>query len=849
MASDGFCIRQPLETAPQYAALGFVVLPECPPDCPTCEPRNKGKVPWDPAAGRHLVGWQRRERPTGPDLDLWLDADARRNAAGQAPLNLGCRCGPGCLGEDGLVGADADGPRGVAELDLHLGLAPGVLEAALTEYRESGIFRPSLGTAAYLTPSGGLRALWRVPAGRTLRTVGKDAGHDGLRLAWAGGQIVLPPSVRPEGDYRWLPGHSPWQTEIAVAPASVLATMSGKPGHANAPISVTVLPVPTYPAATGDRGPNRDGGLVDAVWLPYDLPLLRDGAPKGGRSEAVRRLELQMLAAGWTVEQVVAALAGQPWIQAMRPNIVGWLTADVLRAAAWRAEQDTATAGEAVSLWTPRGYRGSRIGATSGSPARENAEPGVHADGAAGGSEVGGSSANSDDRAHAAGGAGSPPPLGDAGSPGAAEWDRYNRRDHGTRLRCYDRDRDEAVRRGVQTIRDFVAGLTHPDKAQQRLLQHCERLLESFDRCRTKAWGHPHDLREQERRAAAGRAWLWSDQPCDGRGHEDCAPFHAARELREKWESALSEVYGYSPVAVLALSAPGWGLEQTHKAASALFGAAKVRHALGLCAGFLTFEPSAAPGYSFNLVVPAHRADELRLLLVKEWRQRVPCGWVRVLNDLPHRCTALEALVELRVRSEQAILLALGRSEVNRERAITLYTIEMGAFSGSDVGGQKHRLVLAPGMRKLAKDIREGRLRLAAAVGDGTEGADRAASPGAQGEAGTAPAIEGMGAAGGIPSNNGIEAGSPSAASAPEVSAGAEQGSSGTSSPPDDEGWVPCPWDPSLEMRPSRDPHTPRALPWWKLQKMTERGELVPIVHNGRVIGYRELPGRGDRRA
>ena len=360
MAPDGAWSRRPLETAAEYAALGLAILPECAPTCPTCEPRNRGKVPWDPMTARHMGGWQRREGPpTVAELDGWLEADRQRIAAGQGPLNIGCLCGPRCLGEEGLIGADADGPRGVAALALHLGLAPGVLEEAVADYRESGIFAPALGTAAYLTPSGGMRVLWRVPAGRALRTAGKDAGHDGLRLAWAGGQIVLPPSTRADGDYRWLPGHSPWQTEIAAAPASVLATMSGKPGHASTPSSVTLLPMPTYPAATGNLGPDRDGRLADASWLPYHLNLLRDGVPQGQRSEAVRRLELQMLAEGWTLKQVVAALAGQPWVQAMRSNIVGWLTADVLRAQAWVTTQDAQAVGDAASggpvdLWMPR---------------------------------------------------------------------------------------------------------------------------------------------------------------------------------------------------------------------------------------------------------------------------------------------------------------------------------------------------------------------------------------------------------------------------------------------------------------------------------------------------------------
>jgi len=54
---------------------------------------------------------------------------------------------------DGLIGADADGDLGVAELAMHLGLAPGALEAAVAEYVGSGIFALNLGTAAYVTPT------------------------------------------------------------------------------------------------------------------------------------------------------------------------------------------------------------------------------------------------------------------------------------------------------------------------------------------------------------------------------------------------------------------------------------------------------------------------------------------------------------------------------------------------------------------------------------------------------------------------------------------------------------------------------------------------------------------------
>ncbi len=856
MASDGSWTRTPLGTATEYVALGLAVLPECPPDCPTCEPRNKGKVPWEPSTGRHMSGWQQRGLPSDAELEAWGAADARRAAAGQAPANLGCRCGPGCLGDQGLIGADADGPRGLADLALHLALAPGVLEAAVSEYRQSGIFGPALGTAAYLTPSGGLRVLWRVPDGRALHTAGKDAGHDGLRLAWAGGQIVLPPSTRADGDYRWLPGHSPWQVGFNAPPTTVLAAMAGK-GHRDLRPSVVLAPGRTaaYPAATGDSGPDRDGCLADSTWLPYDLDLLRDGAPRGQRSEAVRRLELQMLAAGWSTEQAVAALAGQPWVQAMRANITDWLSADVARAEAWRRAQMPQPIdawGEAgpihpdVVAWlqehAARLDRQEDTEATAcagvssdGDDAEERAA--IQAEGCevwpARSTDVGGAdeAANLDPAVH---------------GRSAPAW-AYSRLRDGTRLRGFDLDRDRSVRAGLGQIHDFIGGLPHPTRSQKRLLTHVERLQGAFDRCRQDAWAHRHDLREPVRRAGAGGAWVWSDMPCDGRGHEDCAPYHALRELREQWGPALAEVYGAGPVAALAFSAPGWGLEATREAGTALLHCAKVQHALGLCAGFLAFEPGAAPGYALHLLVPRHRADELRALLLHEWRRRVPCGWVRTLDDLPAQSTALEAMVELRVRSEQAILLALGSGEVEQDQAINLYAAETGVFSGTNLGGQRQRLVVAPGMRTLAQDLAAGRQPLAQAVGDDSGGASTPGGPVPQGTAGAAPAIRGMGSSGADPFP--LSQGAVPCIASGAGPAGVSPGDGGAPPVPaldDDSGWVPCPWDPTLEMRRSRPRKgQPRALPWWKLEKMAARGEVEPILHNGRVIGYRTPPERG----
>lgn len=833
--------RAPLQTAAEYAALGLAVIPEC---APTCKCTHPGKRPWDPVAARHMDGWQRRGVPTGVELDAWLAAPSTGH------LNIGCRCGPDCLAGDGLIGADADGRRGVADLARHLGLAAGVLEFTIAEYHRSGIFRLHLGSAAYLTQSGGLRVLWRAPAGPKLHTVGDDRGHDGLGLYWQGKQVVLPPSAGPDGDYRWLPGHSPWEVAFGPAPATVLATMAG--ARAAAPTgTVALLPVPRYPAAVGDRGPDRHGRFVSGQALPYDLALLRDGVPQGQRSEGVRRLELQMLRAGWTDVEVVAALAAQAWVRAMEHQhgpILSYLFRDTTRARLWLRDHDGAAprihpevlaflrAQDAV----PPEPAGPAPELPIGDADRtEDEEPAARQ---AEGREPHALAPHNAEQ----------PAL--AEHAGAAGW-AYARRRDGHRLRSFDRDRDAAVRSGLEQVHEFVGALPHPTPSQLRLRAHTERLLGSFERCRTRASAQHHDTRQAARRAPAGGAWLWSDAPCDGRGHEDCAPFHALRELERQWGPTLAEVYGALPVTVLALSAPGWGLDAARRAVTRFLGLAEVRAAVGLCAGYLIFEPGPAPGYALHLVLPAHRGGELRSALLGAWRRCVPVGWAREVDDLPCRAMALEALVELRVHSEQAILVALGRGEVARDPAISAYAAQTGVFSGTSVGGQRQRLVVAHGMRALARDLAEGRRALAMAAGDGAEGPQ---GPEPQGTPGTGPGIAGKGSGGtcAFPVTGGVARCGPSAAGAPGVSAG-RQGRApatppGPLDPPtpaaddDDAGWVPCPWDPSLEMRPSRPRKgQPKALPWWKLERMAARGEVVPILHNGRLIGYRTPPTQG----
>ena len=67
--------------------------------------------------------------------------------------------------------------------------------------------------------------------------------------------------------------------------------------------------------------------------------------PEGERSEAVWRLELDMLRAGWADTEIVAVLAAQPWVRAMGDQhgpIIACLSADVARAREHMAQRDEA---------------------------------------------------------------------------------------------------------------------------------------------------------------------------------------------------------------------------------------------------------------------------------------------------------------------------------------------------------------------------------------------------------------------------------------------------------------------------------------------------------------------------
>ncbi len=186
----------------------------------------------------------------------------------------------------------------------------------------------------------------------------------------------------------------------------------------------------------------------------------------------------------------MAKCSGWRWVRrrwrSLRPRSVVSLRQSRKR----RLIAGSATVGAAANLWAPRGYRPSAgmsrgTCAATGTPASEDAEPGTDAEGVAGRTESAGPSPNTGHSADLAGGAGSPPPPGIAGSP-----NHYDRHDHGTRLRPFDPERDAAVRRALEATRDFLVGLPHLDQAQERLLRHCARLLAET----TREFGLPEGL-------------------------------------------------------------------------------------------------------------------------------------------------------------------------------------------------------------------------------------------------------------------------------------------------------------------------------------------------------------------
>jgi hypothetical protein len=188
-----------LAAALAYAARGWSVLSLCPPNhqgvgrshrgC--CSP---GKRPFFPTAAEPASGeWKeyqaRRAKPD--EIRAWFDRNPR--------INVGVALGP--VSE--LVGIDVDDEDGDT---LLAELAGGDLPPTW-EY----------------TTGKGRRLLYRLPSGvvvvnQAFRRPGTEI--EILRFMSQGGQVVLPPSVHPNGSvYRWKEGRSPDDGPAADVPA------------------------------------------------------------------------------------------------------------------------------------------------------------------------------------------------------------------------------------------------------------------------------------------------------------------------------------------------------------------------------------------------------------------------------------------------------------------------------------------------------------------------------------------------------------------------------------------------------------------------------------------------------
>jgi hypothetical protein len=185
-----------LEHGLRYLRLGWSVLAVCPPDHvgvgrshgQHCD--SPGKAPW----GK----WKQFQDRVPTEAEL------RQKWRDNPTLNVGMALGP----VSGLIRVDVDGPAGEARLiEVGNGDLPFTLE--FTSGRANG----------------GRGLLFKIPTEISLRTTVQTRGQtqQELRFQAKGAQTVLPPSRHPQGClYAWVPGHSPWEIQAAMAPQWLL---------------------------------------------------------------------------------------------------------------------------------------------------------------------------------------------------------------------------------------------------------------------------------------------------------------------------------------------------------------------------------------------------------------------------------------------------------------------------------------------------------------------------------------------------------------------------------------------------------------------------------------------------
>jgi hypothetical protein len=201
------------EAALRYAEIGLAAHPIC----------NSGHV----GVGSHhvkkctkpgkspvITEWQTAGCPTVEELVRWWN---------EAPLcNVGIRLGRG------IVRIDADGDKAKEKLDAISG----------GDFPQTWTYQRGDSLPQYL---------YAIPTGETWNSVTFGLGdeHQELRFQAEGAQAVVPPSLHETGDrYRWLPGCSPFESQLAPAPiwlCTIMRERQKKPHKENGHTDVATL--------------------------------------------------------------------------------------------------------------------------------------------------------------------------------------------------------------------------------------------------------------------------------------------------------------------------------------------------------------------------------------------------------------------------------------------------------------------------------------------------------------------------------------------------------------------------------------------------------------------------------
>lgn len=215
-----------------YQRLGWSVIPV---DCAT-----KGAlIPWREYTARHADTMEMAE---------WT---RRFPAAGIAVV---------CGAVSGLLVLDADGADGVAEA------------------RRRGLPR----TPMVATPSGGLHAYFRAPAGLGFSNGAKMGESKKIDVRSDGGYVVAPNTKRPDGvRYEWI--DHPGVTELAEAPTWFLGLLKARGKAVRAPLSVS-MSESTWEAERESGVYLKTDNSESEIWIarlpPYVQEYIRTGQSK-----------------------------------------------------------------------------------------------------------------------------------------------------------------------------------------------------------------------------------------------------------------------------------------------------------------------------------------------------------------------------------------------------------------------------------------------------------------------------------------------------------------------------------------------------------------------------------------